>query len=809
MSEPTRTRYVNAFSTDNGKVYAIRRDEGGRVVVSERRAEFVFFVRAAIEGDVARTIRGNRHCIGFANEGEWTRVRWDRREVAIKAAEWLAENKSIDACEADVPPVRRWITDHEIEIAQPRRVYLDLETDSRVPFSRKEEARILMYSLVDGATGASKARVLEADTDAAERDLLATLWAELEAWDQVVAWNGDRFDFEMLAARTAHLRIKVERRRWLWLDHLVLFRRMNASAAESGEEKQSMALEAVARSVLGEGKLEGVTGASSWALWSGGEEGRALLVRYCVRDSDLMRRIEERTGYIDLLQTLCEATHTFPDTHGINPTTQVEGFMLRLAKGRGVHFPTHFRRAVVEQYRGAFVMEPSYKGILRHVHVGDFASLYPSIILTWNMSLETHRPDVILRERAEGRPVYLSHLPLQEFPRPEGTCEVPITEAVFANEPRGILAEALETMIGLRKAWNERKANLPPGTEEWKDADRRATAYKIAANSFYGVVGSPFSRFFQREVAESVSQGGVWLIGKTIDAAKDEGMRVVYGDTDSIFVAGLDGSLPGSTGYAAFGDFVKRCNAELYPRILASKGCARNHIKLAYEKAFDRIVFVTAKRYVGRYSHFKGTVATADSKPEVKGLEYKRGDVAKLARELQAEVVALLMAGDDPPGPEVFVPVLDRWKTHVLDGELAIGDVMLAKRLSKPLKEYARRTKQDGSFAAEPPHVAVARVLKERGADVGEGVKIEYFVVDGEESPMKVLPAADFAGIFDRFYLWESLVYLPTQRLLEAAFPAFNWKPWERVRPPKVRARSQATKAATRCKVPKGQGSLF
>lgn len=776
-------RFVNAYWRGN-TLTAVQHDGDG-VSLREMRADHSFFVRAAdvrAKPDIVRQFRDSRYCTGIVDEGEWVRVRWryerpdpNHSPMHVRAARFIEEQYKVPTFEADVSPVRRWVVENGIEVDRPRRCYLDIETDSRVPFSKKSQARILAWVIVGEGDGSDvQAGVLESDDDAAERDLLLALWRALRRYDQVLAWNGDRFDYPIILARSERCGLKGEPRRWLWLDHLLLFRRMNVSAAESGEEKQSMALDAVARAVLGTGKLDGVTGGQSWELWS---TNRGRLLDYCAVDADLMRQIEARTGYIELLQTLCEATHTFPDTFGVQPMGQVETFLMRLGHQRGMHFATRFGFTGVHGFEGAFVMEPTSRGIVRDAHVADFARLYPSIILSWNMSPETYRPDVRLKE-SDTRPAYLSHLPLKTFPIPDGHCGAALTDCVFVNEPRGILSEALDEMLRLRSHWNKLKASLPPGTAEWKDADRRSSAYKIAANSFYGVVGSPFSRFYVREVAESVAQCGVWLIKETIEAAKGRGINVFYGDTDSLFATGCTRE--------QFVEFVRWCNAELYPRLLKERGCARNEVELAYEKGFDRIVMVTAKRYVGRYSHFKGTAASADSKPEVKGLEWKRGDVSRLTRELQGEVIAQLMAGTDPPDPATFVPVIEAWRSRVLDGSLELPDVLISKRLAKPLTEYARRVKKDGSFAAEPPHVRVARLLKARGQDVGEGVKIEYYVVDGEE--MTVAPASDWTGNVDRFYVWETMVYPPTERLLAAAYPTTDWRQWERARPPKVRA---------------------
>lgn len=197
--------------------------------------------------------------------------------------------------------------------------------------------------------------------------------------------------------------------------------------------------------------------------------------------------------------------------------------------------------------------------MIKDVHVCDFASLYPSIIITWNISPETKVAE-----------------------KTEHTAETPLTGHFYDQRTPGILPYAVNELLRLRKEWQAKEKSLPPNTPEWYDAHRKSTAYKIAANSFYGVVGSPMSRFFERDVAESVTQSGAWLIKNVISDAEKRGMGVLAGDTDSSFVYG--------TTRGEFSNFIfEYCNKDLIPRLLKSCGCKENRIKLDYDKAFERL----------------------------------------------------------------------------------------------------------------------------------------------------------------------------------------------------------------------------
>lgn len=813
---------VNAYWDGDRSIVVVSRDSTGRRRSRRVDAEFSCFIRASeMTAKVERDLRTSRAVVGMRQEGAHWRVRFRTRDALRKLTsppKWPGpdgerisyfEKYKITPLEADVHPVRRWLTENEVALQRPRRCYLDLETDSRVSFRNKEETRVLTWAVVSHEDGQTWRGVLEAETDAAERSLLLGLWEVLQGFDQVCAWNGDRFDFPVLRARTREQRISVPWNAWLWLDQLELFKKLNVSSSESGEEKTSFKLGAVASALLGETK-DDLDASKSWSYWEAGGESRELLARYNVRDTELLRLIELKTGYADLLQTLCEATTTLPDSRGMNGTNYVEGFLLRLARGRDIHFRTSWEFRTSEKFDGALVIDPKKLGILRDVHVADFASLYPSIIQTWNMS-----PETIADQKVRGTysgPGYVG----QQWskPRPAGHCEHPTLGWCFSVERQGLLAEAVTELKRLRQEWTDRKASLPPGTPEWKDADRRASAYKIAANTFYGVIGSPFSRFFVRDVAESVAQGGVWLLRLISAEAERSGMVVVYGDTDSVFVAGCT--------EAEFAAFVRRCNEEVIPKALAEYGCIRNEIKLAYEKQFDVVVMISAKRYAGSFVHYKGARATAESKPEIKGLEYKRGDSTRLARQLQLEVVERLLGRDFEP--DWYLEEIARWKDRVVSGEIELRDLVLTKRLSQEIKDYKQKKKLDGNDAAQPPHVQVARVLAERGEDVGEGTRIDYVIADASSSPIKAIPASDATNpeAVDRYYAWEVLVYPPTQRVLEVCFPAYasELKTLGKARPPKVRARRNVVAVAGADgimrrrgrgapTVPSGQGTLW
>jgi len=891
----TKLPIVNAFVDDDGRhIQLFELHPDGVVRRRRERATYATYHRRSdISLQTLRALKSSAHVAHVAYEGngrEWVRVGW-ADESLRRIARHKFRDMGIGCYEGDVDPVMWWLVHHDAAIAKPRRCYLDIETDSRVSLTRKQDMRVLTWAMTAHDTGVTLSGVLERDDDDAEADLLQRLADALADYDQVCVWEGDwkggEFDSFVVPARMQRTGVDADARRWVWLNQLAVWKKMNMHSAESGAEKESFKLDDIAFEQLRMGKeptpewvrerfgerADRGLGALAWDLWEAGGRFRDLLLRYNIRDAELLHKLEQKKGYITLFQATAELCGIPPVTQSLMPTRQMDGYILRLGRRRNHRFPTKvFREDEGERkkFRGAVVFHPKSvpdpgenwtaedaaawrrthgfaNGILRNVHVCDFKSLYPSVMRTWNLS-----GDAVVGKMSAA-----------EFERAgagEGRCWSPGTGVVTRVEPEGFLPLALRDLMAQRQQYADAAAKLPYGTPEWLDAMSKSTACKVTANSFYGGGGSPGSRYYDVDVSESCTQNGVHFLRLTASEGERRGMVLVYGDTDSNMVIG-----PTMQG---FDRFVRWMNAKRIPEEVARYGCRENYIENAFEKSYDRVVFVRAKAYVASLLHYKwsttcnrctkpsGGPGSVDARtltcrdcgyvydsmpknlgePEIKGVAYKRGDKGKLARELQGKVIDLLVGGltvkgadgkrrsaneglrigadvdgavvvEDPSAParvvetptddvDVYRAVIRRARDHVLSGPLTLEEVRFSKGINKRLREYAKR----GANGKEsvPAHVGVARVLESRGEVVGVGSRIEYVVVDGSTTPQRVIPASDYAGECDRYYLWER-VYEPSKSLLTAAFPDEDWEQWGDVRP-KVSRHKQ--------KVPEGQLGL-
>lgn len=798
--------FVNAL-VEGDRVSFLYRDAAGVLRKESERAEYTsYHHRDDVDAGLRRSLTNDRNVMGIQEEGSFLRVRWRGRwERRDNCSTMRKQGWSV--LESDVSPIRRIIADHRLEIAKPRRLYFDIETDSRVNFkdSRDGKARVLSWSAFD-EQGNCYVAVLKEWTDAAEKRLLESFWQLANSFDQLLAWSGrhgtDTYDFLVMRLRSqlhGCLPAKAGIEQWLWLDHHDVYERMNKNAAESGAEKQSLKLQDVSMQLFGYGK-DDFDSAKSFQAWEeafgAGQTFDGVLkiplgkltanqvvdhpsisiltplLRYNIKDVALMIDIEERTGYIGVFQAVCEACSIFPNTYALYPTVQMDGFMLQLGRQRDYHFPSKWYDKeeddfVKEQFEGAFVLHPTMSGIVENVHVGDFASMYPSIIISLNMSpdtkLGTFAPEV----------------------QPANSCRAPMTGVCFDTSRQGILAFAVSELLRLRSYWRKLQSTLAPGSDEWVDAGRRSNAYKVVANSFFGAMGNKFSRYYDEEIAESITTTGRWLIQQTMGQAATDRWNItpIYGDTDALMAIGCDRE--------KFVEFVEWCNTVHYPRILAEIGVKENKIAFENEKGYKRIVFIkntegkaAAKLYVGIYSYYKGTAADQSSKPEIKGLAWKRGDANLMARDLQWDLIEVFWKGQYRE-LQPYLDVVDRWCKHILNDPLTIEEVKVSQSISKKLEDYIQKVKKNGDLASQLAHVRVAHMLKERGQDVGEGTRIEYFMRD--HATRDVRPVEDYQGDVDRFYLWEDKIFKPSLRLMEAIMPGHDWKKLRKVRPPKVR----------------------
>ncbi|MGH7358709.1 MAG: DNA polymerase domain-containing protein, partial [Candidatus Rokuibacteriota bacterium] len=261
-------------------------------------------------------------------------------------------------------------------------------------------------------------------------------------------------------------------------------------------------LDTAAQAILGKGKLflAEHRGREIEAAW---RDDPARLAAYNLHDARLVVEILARTGLVELTVRRSLLTGMQIDRVGAQ-IAAVDSLYLAELRERGRVAPSvHVEDAQGTVIAGGLVLD-SIPGLYRNILVFDFKSLYPSLIRTFNIDPLTHLPPA---RETPGAPVTRT---------PSG--------AVFRVDEPGILPALVARL------WDER-------ARARKDGDAvGAQATNILMNSLFGVLGASASRLFSPPVANAITMAGQRVIRLAAAAVEAAGHRVIYGDTDSLFV---------------------------------------------------------------------------------------------------------------------------------------------------------------------------------------------------------------------------------------------------------------------------------
>jgi len=319
--------------------------------------------------------------------------------------------------------------------------------------------------------------------------------------------------------------------------------------------------------------------------------------------------------------------------------------------------------------QGAFVFEPT-PGLYKNVVVFDFRSLYPTIITSHNISLST------LNKKCKKKTYNPSDKSIW-----------------FCQDKRGFLSVILENIIKKRFEYkDEAKKKTSPLL------DARIYTLKILANSFYGYIGFYGSRWYSIECMESITAFGRYYIKKVIASANKKGFKVIYSDTDSIFIILQKRKL------ADAHTFVDSINKEL-PGLMA----------LEFEDKYDTALFVSQK---GKESGAKKRYALAKKeKLKIIGFETVRRNVSVVTKETQRRILEIILQEQDNEKAFKFAKKVIK---QIKDKKLPNEKLIIKTRLSRNIDQYD----------SIGPHVKVARDLVKKGRTISVGSIVEYIITD-------------------------------------------------------------------------------
>jgi DNA polymerase Pol2 len=564
-----------------------------------------------------------------------------------------------------------------------------------------------------------------------EKEMIQAFFAEIAGIDPdiICTYNGDAFDFVKLKERCEKLKIKMDIGR---NGEPVKFERRGRSSAASVKGRvhidlfnfvdhilspsmktEVLTLDEVAQELLGEGKIK-----LKWQemkdAWKKKDVER--IAEYCLKDSELTLALAEYL--LPQIFAISRLTMTLPfDTSRYYYSQLVEHFLMRKSIEDNRIIPNMPKYDEIEQrrqlpsYTGAIVIEPK-TGLHENILVFDFQSLYPTIIVTHNISPET---------------LNCGHTEC----RTKNT--VPNGKSYFCMQQKGFIPKHLEeVVIERRKVKEELKKTKSSMLKNYQ------YALKIIANAMYGYFGYAGSRWFCRECGEACAAFGRHYITFVINDAKEKGFEILYADTDSCFIKAKD-----KKEIEQALQWHEKINDKL-PGI----------IELEYRDIYPVGLFVSrAKEEVGAKKRY--ALLSKDGSLEIRGFETVRRDWCELAKTVQHKILKMVLT---ERSVENAVKYLKDVINQVKSGKAKKEDLIIYTQLTMPLSAYKQIA----------PHVKVAQKMKERGRPVGEGMIIEYIITKGKGSIAERAEPADLAKDYDPDYYINNQVIPAAMRVLQA-----------------------------------------
>lgn len=415
------------------------------------------------------------------------------------------------------------------------------------------------------------------------------------------------------------------------------------------------------------------------------KNNKEKVIKYCVKDSELALRILEKIAVLEKSMDLASVSKLpMDEVFNGRTSTLIDSILIRSAdKNRIAVLNTRREKEDErEQIEGGYVhaIEP---GLYHWVCVFDFKSMYPSVIISNNICFTTlNKNGKIIAP--DGRAKFLAK-----------------------EEREGLLPRILIQLMKDRENTKQKMKNAKTD-EEKRYYDGLQSAIKTLMNAFYGVFASNFYRFTNKDIGSAITGFSRKNIMNIIEILTRENLKVIYSDTDSIFL---------QSPYENLQETIKFAET-------ISQRFSKDVISFEFDKVLKSFFsHGKKKRYVGKVVYPKEEIL-------VRGYEMRRTD----AFDLQSESLMQIFEEVLNDKVENAINLSKNIIADVLSGKVAIEKLVISK------------TAKDESYyksAESQMHVMAVRKLRELGHEFTSGMKVSFIVVNSQRSPMLVEPYID------------------------------------------------------------------
>ncbi len=444
------------------------------------------------------------------------------------------------------------------------------------------------------------------------------------------------------------------------LDYLDLFQKFGYSYGP----QESYKLDHIASVVLGEKKLSYEEYSNLHTLY---KHNHQKFIDYNIKDVELVDRIEDKLGLITLCMTMAyQGGVNYNDTFGTTMIWDTIIFRRLFANNIVVPFQEDKTKTF---YPGGFVKEP-HIGLHDNIVSFDLNSLYPSIIMQYNMSPETIASGDVTQFNIENV--------LNKSERPDKKDKALAANGQYFNiNKQGIVpyivdemykdrVEIKKSMISaqkeLQKVDKNDKQKLYQIERDIAIRENQQMAIKILLNSLYGALGNKYFRFFDQRIAEAITLTGQLTIRwaeYALNRYLNRVMRtekwkdyVVAIDTDSLYVS-LDDIIKQFNPDNPINFMDKICNealeaelAKSYDELYDMLGGIDNRMVMKREAIADRGLWTAKKRYILNVHDNEG-VRYRKPKLKIMGIEAIKSSTPAPCRDALKQIFKVIMEKDE------------------------------------------------------------------------------------------------------------------------------------------------------------------
>ena len=349
-------------------------------------------------------------------------------------------------------------------------------------------------------------------------------------------------------------------------------------------------------------------------------------LEYNRHDVRLVKKLEGKLKFIEILdETKRLGMCNFDEA--LHVSNVIDNMLIRFLNKAGFVVKTAQYITNNTSYAGAYVKTPTPQ-IADYIICCDFKSLYPFIIMNYNISPET----------------FIKKIP-EDMVNTYKCAEdevVAFNGAVFKKNVKGIFFKILDWLY-------KKRAEYKKLSIEAKDTnlsniyDIKQSAVKTILNSVYGFVGYVGSRFFNVHLAEAITLTGQYLIKYAINEIDKMGYNTITSDTDSVLFS-VPGVKSKEEAIKIGLEVSKDINAKLKILCKEKNNIDNSNFDFEYEKLAKRGIFFAKKHYILKLIHKDGKDI---DKTDFKGVSVKKNDTSKYSKKYLKQIFDIILNTDD------------------------------------------------------------------------------------------------------------------------------------------------------------------